>query len=270
MKGSRESVLHRAFSILGAFDPSSESLSLATLSKRSGLPKSSTFRLAHQLVDLGALEITADGRYVIGLRLFEMASLAPRAHGLRAVALPYMEDLHRVTRQHVLLGVREATYGVLVERLSTRDAGEVRHRVGGRIPLVSTGVGRVLLAHAPAVVQQEILDQCIDEWDAPDCRTESDLRTILAGIRLHGFAEVSRIAPEPEPVTSVAAPITNHGKVVAAVSVLAPTREIDTREWRAAVMTVARGISRDLERNTPHSGPHNPLFQRGRTKGAST
>ena len=46
---------------------------------------------------------------------------------------------------------------MLIERLSARGAGRVMYRVGGRMPLHSTGVGLVLLAHAPVAVQDEVL-----------------------------------------------------------------------------------------------------------------
>ena len=52
-----------------------------------------------------------------------VASLAPRGHGLRATALPYMADLHHATGQHVLLAVRDGGAAVLVGRLSARGAG---------------------------------------------------------------------------------------------------------------------------------------------------
>ena len=100
---------------------------------------------------------TENGEYMVGLRLLEVASLAPRGHGLRATALPYMEDLHHATGQHVLLAVRDGHEAILVERLSARRAGRVLYRVGGRMPLHSTGVGLVLLAHAPRQVQDEVL-----------------------------------------------------------------------------------------------------------------
>lgn len=50
-----------------------------------------------------------------------------------------MEDLHHVTRQHILLAVREGDGGVLVERLSAADATAVKYRVGGRIPSARPG-----------------------------------------------------------------------------------------------------------------------------------
>ena len=65
----------------------------------------------------------------------------------RAAALPFMEDLHRVTGQHILLAVRDGHEAVLVERLSARDAAAVKYRVGGRLPLTETGIGIALLAH---------------------------------------------------------------------------------------------------------------------------
>ena len=71
-------------------------------------------------MEWGALERAENGEYVVGLRLLEVASLAPRGHGLRATALPYLEDLHHSTGQHVLLAVREGARPILVERLSAR------------------------------------------------------------------------------------------------------------------------------------------------------
>jgi hypothetical protein len=149
---SGEPVLDRAFRILAAFGPDSRSLSLTELSRRTGLPKPTALRLARKLTEWGALERAASGEYVVGLRLLEVASLAPRGHGLRATALPFLEDLHHSTGQHVLLAVRDGLEAVLVERLSARRAGRVLYRVGGRLPLHSTGVGLIMLAYAPAAV----------------------------------------------------------------------------------------------------------------------
>jgi len=123
-----EPVIDRAFSLLSAFDASQRRLSLTELSRRSGIPVSSTLRLAGHLLRWGALERDEEGRYCIGLRLLEVASLAPRGHGLRQVAMPFMSDLAQVTRQHVQLAVREGNEATLVERpaapgLPKRPAG---------------------------------------------------------------------------------------------------------------------------------------------------
>lgn len=243
-EGAGDSVVERAFRILGAFDPASPTLSLTSMAIRTGLPKSSTLRIARKLLELGALEQSPTGDYTIGVRLLEIASLAPRGHGLRAIALPYMEDLHRVTKQHVLLAIREEAEAVLVERLSARDAGKALYRVGGRLPLHSTGVGRVLLAHAPPEVLTNLVSSRSDLWTEPDCRSENELRVLLAEVRRQGYADASR--PKPEPMSSVAAPVRQKDAVIAAVSIVAPTGTLSHKELRPVITTVAHAISRAL------------------------
>jgi DNA-binding IclR family transcriptional regulator len=240
-----EPVLDRAFRILTAFGPD-RSLSLSALSVRAALPKPTALRLARKLAELGALERTRGGDYVIGLRLLEIASLAPRGHGLRATALPYMEDLHLATGQHVLLAVRDGGEAILVERLSARGAGQVMYRVGGRLPLHSTGVGLVLLAHAPAALQDEILGQDLTLRPENIVRTPRELRAQLAGIRRDGVAIAARTWPEP--VTSVAAPIRGGpgSPAAAALSVVTRTGQVEPAVLRPAVVAVARAISRAL------------------------
>ena len=67
-------VVDRAFALLAAFDAGHRSLSLGELSRRSGMPTSSTLRLAGRLMAWGALERGNDGRFTVGLRLWEVAS----------------------------------------------------------------------------------------------------------------------------------------------------------------------------------------------------
>ena len=238
-----EPVLDRACRLLACFDPGTTSLPLTSLAARAGLPKATASRLAHKLVELGALERTADGDFVIGLRLLEVASLAPRGHGLRETALPYLEDLHHATRQHVLLAVRDGHEAVLVERLSARGAGRVMYRVGGRMPLHSTGVGMALLAHAPTDVQEEIAAGDLLQSPENTRLSPHELRSRLAGVRRDGVAIVAR--PQPEPMTSVAAAIIDRERrVLGAISVVTRSAKIEAAILTPAVIAVARSISR--------------------------
>ncbi|WP_369227882.1 IclR family transcriptional regulator [Streptomyces sp. R39] len=240
-----DAVIDRAFALLGAFAPTRRVLSLADLTHLTSMPRSTTLRLARKLVETGALERREDGRYTIGLRLLEIASLAPRGHGLRAVAMPFMEDLFHVTRQHVLLAVRDGDEALLTERLSAHDADPVLYRVGGRMPLYSTGVGLVLLAGAPSAVQERILGDlpaCAADREVPDA---AELRRTLADVRRGGFATVTLSVPWPR--TSVAAPLVGpDGAVCGALSVVLPREAVDHKTMTPAVRTCARAISREL------------------------
>ena len=230
--------------MLSGFDPAHRVLSLSDLARRSGLPLSSALRLARQLTAQGALE--RRGRdYVVGLRLWELASLAPRSQGLREAAMPVMGDLAVATGQHVLLAVREGAEAVLVERLSGRSAMTVLYRVGGRLPLHSTGVGLILLAHADRDFQEEILGHPLVHEPERVPVDATTLRRTLADARRDGQVTIRRDVPEP--LVAVAAPIRDdRDEVVAAVSVVIPIGGLDPKRVGPAVRASARGISRAL------------------------
>jgi DNA-binding IclR family transcriptional regulator len=238
-------VVDRALALLTAFDAGRPYLTLSELSRRSGIPASSALRLAGRLLEWGALERGADGRFSVGLRLWEVGSLAPRGHGLRQVALPFMGDLEEVTRQHVLLAVREDEEAVLVERLSSHGAVAALYRPGGRMPLHSTGVGLVLLAFAEPDFQEAVLRQPLVHLPEKVPVSPAALRRTLAEIRRDGLATFRRGAPSP--IVSVAAPVHDaEGKVIAALSVVVPAENAEPRLLGPAVRTAARGISRGL------------------------
>jgi len=147
-----EGGLDRAAAILGAFDAAHRELTLAALVTRCGLPRSTTHRTAERMIRLGWLEKPA-GRYRIGNRLFEIASLAPIRLELREAALPFLQDLHQATRIAVQLGVLDSTTVLVVEKITGHRAMPMLSQVGGMIPAYCSALGRAILAYSePAVI----------------------------------------------------------------------------------------------------------------------
>ncbi|MEU8243937.1 IclR family transcriptional regulator [Actinoplanes missouriensis] len=238
-------VVDRALSLLFAFDAAHPTLTLSELSRRSDIPPSSALRLANRLLAWGVLERDASGRFAIGLRLFEVASLAQRGHGLREVALPYLGDLAEATHQHVLLAVRDGDEAVLVERFSGHDAIPVLYRVGGRLPLHSTGVGLILLAFADPEFQESYLARPLRREPEHAVIPAAELRRTLADARRERAVTLRRLVPEA--AISVACPVHGPGDaVVAALSVIVPEGWPDPRSLIPALRTSARAISRAL------------------------
>lgn len=64
--------------VLGAFTRDRLALSLSDISRAVGVPLSTAHRLVAELCSWGALERDDDGRYRIGLRIWELGALAPR------------------------------------------------------------------------------------------------------------------------------------------------------------------------------------------------
>jgi DNA-binding IclR family transcriptional regulator len=235
----------KLLAVLAAFDAGHRELGLAELSARTGLPRTTTYRLVAELVAWGALERGAGGRFTVGLRLLEVASLAPRGLALSQAARPFLDDLYGVTRQVVLLGVLEGDQVVYVDRVAAPGALATRARLGGRFGWHATGVGRVLMAHAPADVQEAALAGPLERYTPRTEVRPGQLRRVLADVRARGVAVCA------DGVTlgsaAVAAPVTDSsGGVVAAVSVVLAADGGRPGPLVAAVRTAAAGISRTL------------------------
>jgi DNA-binding IclR family transcriptional regulator len=238
-------VLARALRILDAFSPDRTTMSLSEIARQTGMPVSTVHRLLAGLLAWGALERDDDGCYRIGLRLWEVGALAPRGQGLRERVLPFLEDLSQITRENVQLAVREGTELVFVERIAGTDAVPVHSRVGGRFALTATGVGLVLLAHAPPELQEEVLSGPIERFTSCTVTDTARLRRMLADVRTSGFAVSDRQVTLDS--LSVAVPVHGaRGAVVAAVSLVVRHGSMSPHTLAPLLRTSARAISRAL------------------------
>ena len=152
-----QSVTSRVLAVLSAFDDSHPRLRLSEVARRSGLPVSTVSRLLAELVAGEALARRPDGRYEVGRRLWQLGLLAPVNQELREVALPFIHDIQTATGDVVHIAVREGIAALYVERVVGRGSVPVVSRMGSRLPLHATGVGKVLLAEAPPEVLAEAL-----------------------------------------------------------------------------------------------------------------
>ncbi|WP_189315573.1 IclR family transcriptional regulator [Streptomyces brasiliensis] len=235
----------RLLSVLSAFDHGHPALSLTDISRRAGLTLTTAHRLVGALTEWGALERDTDGVYHVGLRLWELAALAPRGLALRQVALPYLEDLYEATHENVQLAVRDGSDVVYIEWLSGRSAVGVHIRVGARWPLHATGVGLVLLAHGEPGLQEEYCAGSLASFTPYTITDPTRLRRALAEVRRTGAAVSTRQVTDD--ALSVAAPVRGRtGSVVAAVSVVVPEADAQVPVLIPAVRMAARGISRAL------------------------
>lgn len=238
-------VVRRAVEVLTAFTPERPALTLSQLSRRTGIPLTTTHRLVGELVECGLLERDPGGTFHIGLRLWEIGSLAPRGLALREIALPFMEDLFAVIPQNVQLVVRDGLESVWVERLAGSGSVPVITRVGGRFPLHATGAGRVLLAYAPIDVQETVLAGPLARYTPLTITSGDEMRRLLGDVRAHGFAINDRQVSMD--TLSVAAPVRDASEeVIAAISIVVKAGAALPSALVPVVQATARGISRAL------------------------
>ena len=238
-------VVSRALSLLFAFDERHPRLTVSQLAQRAGLPLPTAHRLVGELVAGGALVRRPDGDYVVARRLWRVGLLAPAETGLREVAAPFLNDLHAATRATVHLAVRDRHEVLYLERLSGRASVPVVSTVGTRLPMHSTGVGKVLLAHAPEEVVEVVLAQLtrVTPYTVTQPRR---LREQLAGVRRDGWA--TTVEEMTLGACSVAVPVRAgaYGPVVAAVGIVVPSLKRGRARLVTGLQVAAQGIGRSL------------------------
>ncbi len=240
--------LTRGFAILGlvAREPG---LSFAAIKTRLGLPNSSCHHLVSTLCRLGALQLQPDRGYVLGLRLFELGSIAASQRRLGEMALPALKQLAQETRLTCHLGVMEGNEAVYLLKVEGNHEIRVNTWEGKRLSLHSSSLGKVLLAWLPIAELEEKLKEVT--WEKKTARTITEpefFQTHLAEVRKRGWA-----FDDEEDIASlrcVAAPVLDADRrVIAAISAVGTILNISRDRFESLAEQVchtAKRISSDL------------------------
>lgn len=238
------SVLERGFRLLRAFAPRGGQLPLAELAKRAELPKTTAFRLANQLVALGALERHGDS-YGLGMQLFEMGSIVPRQRRLRDAALPFMQDLYEATHETIHLGVVDGDEVLYIDKIAGRRGSRVDTQVGTRKPLYCTALGKAILARSSPAFVAKTIDRKLTRHTPYTVTSPAALRKQFDRIVAEGVAfdrEEYSLG-----ISCVASALVDRaGMAIGAISITGPTSRFRPESYAAAARAAALGISRAL------------------------
>ena len=236
-----QTVAGRVLSILAVFEKTLAPRSLTEISAETGLPLSTTHRLLAELEVWGALQRDENGRYQIGIRLWELGQHAGRQ--VREIARPLLQDLYSLTQETVHIAIREDTDALYIDRVYGSRRVPQASRVGGRLPLHATAVGKVLLAFEESWVRDAVLAQPLESRTSQTHVDPAALRAELATIRERGYAVAlneARIG-----ASSIAVPVfQREGGIGAALGLVAPAEDAGTLERHPPAM---RGIARRIE-----------------------
>lgn len=230
--------------MLGTFDATHSRRSLTEIAAATGLPLSTTHRLIAELVAWEGLVRGPDGRYEIGRRIWALGSLSAVSRELRAIALPFMQDLSATTGENVHIAVLDGDRALYIDRISGRRAVPVVSKPGARLPLHATGVGKVLLAHADPQVQAAAMAQLTRHTPltvVEPRRLQRQLQQVLD----RGYATThEEMTPGS---SSLAVPVHDRGdRVVAALGLVTASTRRELIRLVPAVQLAGRSISRML------------------------
>jgi DNA-binding IclR family transcriptional regulator len=241
-----DTVLGKAVTILRAFAAEDTELSLAELVRRTRLHKATVHRLAKELVAVRLLDRVENG-YRLSGGLFELGMRASVERSLLEVAMPFLQDLYERTHETVHLGVLEGVEVVYVAKIGGHRQATAPSRVGGRMPLHCTAIGKALLAHSEPELVRQVLSGPLPRRTPRTVVAPGLLGRQLEAVVDRGVAfehEESAVG-----ITCVAAPVLDQDETpVAAISVTGPvTRfrpEAHVDAVRAAAAAVASTIAR--------------------------
>ena len=134
----------RAFSILDVL-ASHEHLNLETLSKETELPKPTALRFLTTLINLGYVYRNPEDQYSVTLKLFSLGSRALDHLDLYQIIRPFAKQLSETLGETVHVGIRDEDEALYILKIESKYTIRMYSRVGKRIPLYCTAIGKSLL-----------------------------------------------------------------------------------------------------------------------------
>ncbi|CAA9440361.1 MAG: Transcriptional regulator, IclR family [uncultured Ramlibacter sp.] len=167
----------RGLAILRAFQFDRKLLGNVEIAAATGLPKPTVSRLTFTLTQLGYLRYLPEfGKYELAAGVVSLAYPYLVNMPLPAIARPLMEDLAERTRTNIGLGVHEGLSVLYLEYALGEANPNRRQRVGFRVPLIRTSMGRACIAAMPPPERNQLYAELREhyrkEW--PQLQQELD------------------------------------------------------------------------------------------------
>jgi len=240
--------LDKFFEVLGCFTNERDKLTLQEISELTGVPKSSAHRIVKALCAARYLEqISRNGRYRLGIKLFELGSIYIEKLDLHKASFLIVRKLQEVSGENVHLCIFNGSRPVLVYRKTMVSDPVNTVTTLEAAPAHCTGVGKAILAHIDRQDVTRIIGLGLRAFTPQTITDPARLLAELEVIRARGHAIDDR---EHQPnVRCVAAPIRGvDGRVFAAVSVSSTANRIP-REREAALAELVLAAAADIEQS---------------------
>ena len=190
MPVKKNNSLIKSLMILESFTPGSLHLSLANIYRITKIPKPTTFRILKTLTDLNYLKYDATQKeYCLGPKVLSLGYSTLQTIDSKEIIRPYLESLSKECNRTVNFCVLDDTEMVYIERIKAPDIVFLDIVIGSRIPLFSTAVGKVALAHMEEEKLEDILEKIKSDPKAvPFIRNRNRLYRMLEEVKLNGYA----------------------------------------------------------------------------------
>lgn len=180
----------RALSILEVLGDDEEGYRLTDLARETGLSVSTVHRLLTTLEERRFVQFDrASGLWHVGRGAFAVGSAFVRQRNFVAPAMPILRRLRDQTRETANLGVVDEGEVVVLTQVESREIMRAITRVGGRAPMVNSGMGKAILSsYAPDDIDAIIKRHGMRKGTPKAITQPAILKKDLAESRARGFS----------------------------------------------------------------------------------
>lgn len=212
--------LEKCVHILTCLADNRKNLTLNELIKKTGLKKTTTFRLLKALTSLQLMEKIPETKlYGLGPKLIYFGVSALGNLDLHKISLPIMTRLKEETGETVNLSILKDSEIIILARIRSDHLFNVNLSVGSRLPVYCTSQGKAILSFMDDESANKIMENLIFNKKTENTITSiQDLENELRRIRKNGYSVNDEELEKG--LSAVAAPILNHsGQVIAAINI---------------------------------------------------
>ncbi|WP_044182518.1 IclR family transcriptional regulator [Phytobacter massiliensis] len=242
--------VERALQILDLFNDQATELKITEISQQMGLSKSTLHSLLKTLQLHGYIDQNPDnGKYCLGMKLVERGHFVVGTMDIRQKAKSWLTTLSQETGQTTHLGILDGNEGVYIEKIEGKQAAIAYSRIGRRLPVHATAIGKVLMAWLGDEELNAILDGYSFTRFTP--ATLTDRAALLAALAQTRHNRYALDNEENEPgVRCIAVPVWNHeSRVIAALSLSTLTSRVNDEQLAACrqkLIAAGLGLSKTL------------------------
>ena len=248
--------LTRGLSLLEALATAESGLSLTDLARKVELAPSTAHRLLATLEKMGYVYQGGDlARWYVGLHAFTVGSSFLANRDFVAQSHPYLRRLMEQSGETANLGILDGTEAVFIDQVQCRETMRTIVKLGSRVPLHASGVGKAIFAALP----DEQIDAIVKVKGLPriTANTITSPETMWASIRVIRQRGYSFDDEEHLPGTRcVASPIYDeHADALGALSLAGPLSRLPDdriKQLGPLVAHTAEELTRRLGGRWPH------------------
>lgn len=235
--------LAKAMELLEILSNKKRALSLNELSEITGYPRSTIHGLLSTMREYSVIEQNSDGRYTLGIRLFEYGCSVSNGWNICDIAKPYLQQISQISGESSFLSIIDGSDVLTLSQEESRSNLRVVSDIGVRLPIHCTSQGKLFLAYSSDTVFKRLLKD--NKLIAYTPHTITDIKLLqneAFRIKQQGYSIEN--GEYKIGLRSISAPIfDSSGTIAYAVGAVGMFRRIDTEEFKNAIAIVTEAAA---------------------------